>query len=83
MFDTIDDYWYKFTYCITHLYIPIQNKVNNYLVTVFSTVAWLLIETDIICNLYIIIIINIVIYIYIYLYACIYMSKFANKTDYS
>ena len=39
MFDTIDDYWYKFTYYITHLYIPIQHKVNNYLVTVFSTVV--------------------------------------------
>ena len=25
------------------VYIPIQKKVNNYLVTVFSTVAWLLI----------------------------------------
>ena len=78
MFDTIDDYWYKFTYCIAHLYIPIQNKVNNYLVTVFSTVAWLHIETDII----IIIIINIVMYIFIYMYA-LYKSKFANNTDYS
>ena len=48
------------------LYIPIQNKIHNYLVTVISTVAWLLIKTDIICNIYIIILTNIAMCIYLY-----------------
>ena len=69
----------RFTYSITHLYIPIQNKVNHYLVTVFSTVAWLLIKTDMICNIYIIVITNIA--MCIHLYVGIYKSKLVNNAN--
>ena len=61
----------RFTYCTTHLYIPIQNKVNNYLDTVFSIVAWLLIKTGILCNIYIIIYYQ---YCYVYIFICRHIS---------
>ena len=53
--------------------------VNNYSVTMFSTVAWLFINTDILCNIYIILITNIAMCINLYVGIC--KSKLVNNTN--